>query len=215
MSNVNLTTEIRIIKYIAARNGYNENLIDRIIKRKTRNRISQAAADGLTPLASNGWVVLDYMGHFSSQIEKVLRRYNVKTAFRATNTLFSILPNPRIKIDNLKRSGVYRLTCPDCLCVYIGKTARCFRTRFEEHERAFRLQHPEASNFAKHLLTEGHRSNIFDDHTILHLEDNDSKLLLLESLEIRLANKRDLHLCNEQLQFPLSPIMDFLLNTLA
>jgi hypothetical protein len=127
--------------------------------------------------------------------------------------LYSILPNPKVKSNLLRRSGVYCLLCEDCDCIYIGKTARNFNIRFAEHDRAFRRNHKDASNFARHLLDNEHSPRSVDDFKILHLDHNDANLALWEIVEIRTAVCSGKNLCNEQLQFPLSPILDYLVKS--
>ena len=64
--------------------------------------------------------------------------------------------NVKAKIPAIQKSGIYKLKCPDCNAVYIGQTLRNFEVRYSEHYRAYRLQQPDKSHYAKHLLNEGH-----------------------------------------------------------
>ncbi|KAI8426712.1 hypothetical protein MSG28_014418 [Choristoneura fumiferana] len=77
-------------------------------------------------------------------------------AFKTNNSLYSKLCNHKEKVDKGTRSGVYKLTCNDCSKVYVGQTGRSFNARFKEHVSAYRNEHPDKSNFAKHLLELNH-----------------------------------------------------------
>ena len=56
--------------------------------------------------------------------------------------------------------------------------------RYSEHFSAYRNNHPDRSNFARHLLEENHNMNI-DNITLLHHCQNYMKLNFLEALEIK------------------------------
>lgn len=214
LSETSLIKELKIIKMIAKNNGYDENMVDRMVNKKRWRLLNSLAGSGLVRVGVEGWISLEYTGTLSQSLQHILNKFNIRTAYKPVNTLFSILPNPKVKLNKYERPGVYCLECADCSCSYIGKTIRNFNVRFAEHERAHRLNHPEQSHFAKHLISEGHSPNNYDETKILHFEATDSKLTLLEILEIRLANERGVNICNEQTLFPLSPIMTTLVNIL-
>jgi hypothetical protein len=77
--------------------------------------------------------------------------------------LRDILGNPKDKFEVLEKSGVYQVECTGCDAVYIGQTKRCLKTRFKEHYSSIRLNHPEKSNIARHVLQ---KINDSQDHTI-------------------------------------------------
>ena len=55
----------------------------------------------------------------------------------------------------MKKSGVYRLTCPDCQKKYVGQTERSFKKRYKEHFHDFKYN-IHRSRFATHLLENKH-----------------------------------------------------------
>jgi hypothetical protein len=77
--------------------------------------------------------------------------------------LRDILGNPKDKFEVLEKSGVYQVECTGCDAVYIGQTKRCLKTRYKEHYSSIRLNHPEKSNIARHVLQ---KINDSQDHTI-------------------------------------------------
>ena len=79
------------------------------------------------------------------------------------------------------KSGVYQLTCGSCPKTCIGQTGRSLQTRITEHKRSF-INNKNNSTNSNHLLENQHT---FDENfKILHVENIDKKLNLLESLEI-------------------------------
>ena len=81
----------------------------------------------------------------------------------------------------MSKSGVYLLKCRDCSGVYIGETGRKFHERINDHVNAYEKNVPGKSNFAKHLLEEGH---LGDEEKILHFEGNHRRRTALETIEI-------------------------------
>ena len=71
-----------------------------------------------------------------------------------------------------------------CNKFYIGKTNRNFNTRFKEHRKDFR--HAEGkSKFSEHVLKEGHKKKTIEETmSIIHLENNHTKINTLEEIEI-------------------------------
>ena len=69
--------------------------------------------------ATQSWAVFTYTGKETTYITKLFRHTNIKIAYRTNNNLLRHLtPNPQ-PLDPLTRSGVYRLSCPDCSKAYI------------------------------------------------------------------------------------------------
>ena len=68
-----------------------------------------------------------------------------------------MLVNAKDPIPLESKSGVYRLSCPECPALYIGETSRKFSIRFKEHEDAYKRVRERVSAFADHLLETGHR----------------------------------------------------------
>ena len=50
-----------------------------------------------------------------------------------------------------EKSGIYKLTCPDCNLKYIGQTGHSFLTRYQEHFRNYKYNNKN-SKYAHHLL---------------------------------------------------------------
>ena len=70
--------------------------------------------------------------------------------------LQSLLGSTKNKTDNLKKSGVYTIKCQVCERVYYGQTKRSLEERFKEHWQCVRLNQPQRSALASHVIIDGH-----------------------------------------------------------
>jgi hypothetical protein len=82
---------------------------------------------------------------------------------RNKRKLRDILDNPKDKFGVQEKFGVYQVECTGCNAVYIGQTKQCLKTRLKEHYSSIRLNHPEKSNIARHVLQ---KINDSQDHII-------------------------------------------------
>ena len=88
---------------------------------------------------SNGFVVLSYVQGISERIGRILRKQQIKVAFKPLRTVNSLFPRTkaREKVDRPQSGIVYRISCTSCSFVYYGQTERpLMKTRITEHKRA-------------------------------------------------------------------------------
>ena len=114
-------------------------------------------------------VVIPYVPNTSEAIRRVLKGFNIRTAFQATNTLKRNLVHPKDPIDPNNRTDlVYKIPCEDCQIVYIGQTSRQLQVRKKEHQRCTNIkinnqqrlrQLERDSAIALHSIAEGHNIN--------------------------------------------------------
>ena len=64
-------------------------------------------------------------------IQRVFK-FNIKVAFKTNNNISNLL---RIKqpLPLEDKTGVYRISCNDCDCFYLGQTGKSFLKRYKEH----------------------------------------------------------------------------------
>jgi predicted RNA-binding Zn-ribbon protein involved in translation (DUF1610 family) len=111
------------------------------------------------------------------------------------------------------RSGVYKLTCPDCGKAFVGQTGRSFATRFKEHKNAFRTA-SHSPNFAKHLIE--HTQSFGPIHStmqILQLQNKGAHLNTIERFYIYAECTNNNHLNDDSTISP-SKFFDTLLKPL-
>ncbi|CAH2094625.1 unnamed protein product [Euphydryas editha] len=203
----NYLKELNLIYHMAQANGYNNNIVNNIIKKQKSMRIKKdlysTAPDKINKYKSS----LTYFGTVSERIAKTLKAHDLHVAFRTNNTLKNIC-NGKDKVNNKQKSGIYKLECSDCKATYIGQTGRKFETRYKEHIAAVRNNQPQKSHFAKHLLDSGHKLSSDHSYKILHTCDKGLRLSMLEQLEIiKHNNNNQFKLLNEQVNVSSSPLL--------
>ena len=100
------------------------------------------------------WAKFTYIGKETKFITKLFKNSPVKISFTTNNTIGRILSHrlTHTKTRNqLDKSGVYGLTCPECNMKYVGQTGRSFHIQFQEHYRDFKYNNNK-SKFVMHLL---------------------------------------------------------------
>jgi len=113
--------------------------------------------------------------------------------------------------DKYAKSGVYKLTCPDCNTAYEGQTGRSFAVRFNEHKNAFKTN-SHTSNFAKHLIEQAHSfSSIQNTLQILQRHNKGAHVNTIERYYIYTEFTKNNHLSDEHNISP-NKIFDALLN---
>jgi hypothetical protein len=131
--------EINISQQIINENGYGHMNIAKLVKdRRLKNNID-LKMDVHNKIDNNKkWASFSYVGKEVIPIAKILKKFNIKVAFRTRNTLGNWLgckqlyPNED-KGDKFDTCGIYKLNCRSCDGSYIGQTGRNFKTRFKEH----------------------------------------------------------------------------------
>jgi hypothetical protein len=203
--------EISTIKLLAKNNGFSAEIIDRLLKNKIRKRESRILAPGLCHTNKNEfiWNKMGFVNEkISNKISQTLKKAKINPAFYNNKSLGKMLINTKDKVDVMEKNGVYKLDCGSCSASYVGKTKRALNIRLKEHTAAINNNHPEKSNFAKHIIENKH---IFNNKTISLIHPNavGKKLDKLEILEInRLKNNEQITIINEQKDFAYSPLLN-------
>jgi hypothetical protein len=134
-----------------------------------------------------------------------MRRIHI--AHHTTNTIQKQLTHRKPITDKFTRSGIYKLTCPDCKKAYVGQTGRNFYTRYNEHKRAFKYNTSQ-SKFAQHIITKGHTFDcIQNTMEVLHTHEKGAYLNTLARYHIHIEAKNNNHL-NEEFSETSNPIFN-------
>lgn len=192
MSKNNLDKELDIIRQIGNNNGYPLHEINSIIKKHTsqQNNIKLNKKD-------RKFVSLSYFNEFSNKIGNVFRKFGLEPGFGTKHSIGANLNKRKKELveDKYNISGIYSIECSDCDVIYIGKSARNFKTRFNEH-----LRDPKSHIF-QHLKSMKHRINSIEENMkIKHVCRDDKKLNILEKVEIRRAVLNGAPLLNAQIE---------------
>jgi len=154
------------------------------IKRQKQKQ-KQSQNQRTQPLTPQKWCTFTYIGRETSFITKIFKHTSLKIAYRTGNTLQKHLSYNTAQQDKYTKSGIYKLTCPDCNKAYIGQTGRNFYTRYDEHNRAFRYNTLQ-SKYAKHITEHGHTfGNMENTMEVLHFQKKGTHLNTIERFYIR------------------------------
>ena len=187
--------EIDKLKSILYKNSYLRDLIDKCIKKFLDKILAPKAVVSTVP-KKGLLIALPYLGKLSLQIRTRINRimknklpyYNVRFVFQ-TKCKVSNFFTFKDKIQSFLRSGiVYKFKCGSCNATYYGKTKRHFKVRMCEHLgisalTGKRVKGDDDSAIKEHLLLCNHVSD-FEDFSILAINNNDFKVMLMESFLI-------------------------------
>lgn len=207
MSKLDFNLEVNTIKKIAVNNGYNPNIINKLIKNKEIKNVINKVFPQVTTWEEKIYVSIPYIGPVSKKIGEIFKKYNMQVAYKTNITLQTLLPSSKSPIPLLEKSGIYQLQCKDCNAAYVGQTGRKFSLRFKEHARSWRLN-LDNSTFANHLIQNNHSFDPLQNYKILHIENKGNKMNILENLEIlKLINNPNFTALNEHTYIKSSSII--------
>jgi hypothetical protein len=131
-------------------------------------------------------VSMSYVPEVTDKIKTVFKQHNMEVVCSSDNKLKAILGSTKDKVDILKKTGIYEVTCGDCEDRYIGQTKRNIHTRFKEHLSHIKYNRPTKSCVAAHALNNDHF-----DVSLAHLALKKSvyKIDKLDAWESYLINK--------------------------
>lgn len=137
---------------------------------------------------------------FNLKINKIFKNTtNTQITNETKNSIENILLNNKDKIDIYEKSGVYKIKCPICNKIYIGKTTRTLNIRLKEHLKQ------NTSMVYKHITETGHQ--IKKENMSLLIELQKSNLLdYTEKYFIFKHLKEGFELLNENIDISSAPL---------
>jgi hypothetical protein len=66
-------------------------------------------------------------------LEKVFKKFNIEIAYDSLGKFRDLLGNLKDKIDEMEKSGIYKILCAICRAFYIGQSKRRIGIRYEDH----------------------------------------------------------------------------------
>lgn len=186
--------EVQIIKKIASNNGYDQTMVENMLRRKEKQMVQHLIYPTRleNETLTTKWRRIPYMGNISTKIANKLSKRNIRPAFYTQNNLGKLLKE-QPKMDRENRNGIYKWDCDTCSAVYVGQTGRAFGVRLKEHEKR------ENSTVFQHLKNENHVHSK-DNWKALHYVEKGKKMDSLEKLEInRCLKDYNVNLLNEVL----------------
>lgn len=211
MNAENYKDELDTIKYIAHKNGYDIELINRINhKHKAKAELQNMTTLTNTDRRDSKYISVEFNKTTHKAIQRAFNKLGYKTAYSNNNKMQQKLKH-KTHSQPLDTS-VYKITCNDCNKFYIGQTGRSFLTRFKEHIKDINAPDPK-SNYAQHIKTEKHQFTDFNHNLItLHKAKKGQLLNRLEELEIY-KHKNSNVLLNDKLNTRTNKIYDLIINS--
>lgn len=175
--------ELKYIKYAATVNGYEENMID-VMVNKHLKKIKQ---ENLTKLihqnSTNVYrrMKIRFYPTITNKLKTIFKKQDIELVFNNEGKLKNLLGSTKDKTQDIKKSGIYKITCNNCNDVYIGQTSRNIITRFEEHNNHIIKNRPTKSAVALHVIENQHKCKIENLSLVKQVNDK-QKLDAYESI---------------------------------
>lgn len=208
----NFNTEYEHIKRVAEINGFSADLIDRLIKKHSikirKSSLSTLFAEN-RKIEKNCHdekrVCLTYIPEITDKLKTVFKQNNLRIVYSSKNKLKDLFGSTKDKIENLDKTGIYKVSCNECQDVYIGQTRRKLKTRFKEHLSHIKYNRPLKSSVAAHVLNNSHFDLSWDNIQLKKQVNDQYKLDAYESAfiyrENNLMNSDDGNVISSLFQF--------------
>ncbi|XP_066279172.1 uncharacterized protein [Branchiostoma lanceolatum] len=167
--------------------GYPTWAVDKATRPKPPRQINSKQCQ--SKHTNRGIVVLPYVKGLSEGLRRIFNAHGIRTCFKPTRTLRSLLVSPKDKTPKGGKCGVvYHIPCQGqnikgpCKETYVGETERSLKTRFNEHKRPSTI----SSEVSQHLHIEspGHSVSL-DKVKILDTESDFVARGIKEAIYIR------------------------------
>lgn len=159
LSAANFMREKNTIKEIACINGYRSDIVDNLTIKHSRNLKKNNLS---TMFVKNNIekvyrrYTFNFIPNISEKLKPIFYKNNIEMVFNNDNKLHRKLGTPKDKIDNMNKSGIYKIECGGCSDLYIGQTRRNIRTRYKEHISHIKYNRENKSAVAFHTLNNNH-----------------------------------------------------------
>src|SRR5882724_10786693 len=197
--------ELNYIKNVCFKNNLDPNFVDKFTKKyELKKRIMSITS--LLPISDvKIWTKICYNPGLSIKLETLCKSYQLSPVIYNCNSLGRFLPKLYNSGSTRYAAGVYQLQCNDCNSYYVGQTKVGFYKRFEQHKSAIRNVKPERSNFADHIISDGHNCNVTykDNLKIVQLEKDWVRRNYLEACHIRQVDSNANYNCVNAVKFPI------------
>ena len=175
------------MKSILYKTSYPCDFVDKCIKKFSDRALTQTVVVRTVP-KKDFMIVLPYLGKLNCVMENKLSHCNFQIVFQSKCKLISFFTF-KDKIPIFLRSGiVYKFKCGGCNANYYGKTKCHFKVRMCEHLGVSALTGKTVKGDNESAIKEHHlfcnHSCGFENFSILASNNNDFKVMLMESLLI-------------------------------
>ena len=162
LSVANFKKEYEYILETARLNGYKAEMVDKIIYKHSKKvkkwELSTLFAQSITKEEKQR-VSMTFAPKITNKFNKIFSEHDLEMVYRSDNKLKNLLGSTKDKTPELQKSGIYAVQCSECDKTYYGQTKRSIEERFKEHTQCIRLNQPNKSAIAAHVINEGHGVN--------------------------------------------------------
>lgn len=183
----NYKNEYEYIKETARVNGYDSYLIDKLIKKHSKKvlRSNLSTFFSLPDTQSNRRISMQFIPEITNKLKSKFNEHGYEMVFRNERKLLNLLGSTKDKTPLLKKSGIYEIECKKCKRKYYGQTKRSIETRFNDHKSYIRLNQPNKSAIASHVIFECEENINIENVKLLHQVNDDRRLDAYESYYIQ------------------------------
>jgi predicted GIY-YIG superfamily endonuclease len=160
--------------------GYKDKAIKRMINKSLDRESNGPKPPNNQPPGTIAY--LPYIQGITDKIANVLRKKEIKTSFKPSETIKQKMKSVKDEPDHRKCKGVYKIEC-SCGKCYIGETGRSFQIRIKEHGADIKNERTRTSALAEHSFSSKHHIRL-EDTKILAKEDHFFKRRIKEAIEI-------------------------------
>jgi len=187
LSVANFKKEYEHIKEVARINGFDCGIIDKLIQKHSQKvkKWSLTTLFSQTIREQKQRVSLTFAPSVTNKLKQVFNGHDLEIVYRNDRKLQSLLGSTKDKTDSLKKSGVYTIKCQVCERRYYGQTKRSLEERFKEHLQCVRLNQPQRSAVASHVLIDGHEGIDKSSLQLLKQVNDERKLDAYEAYYIQ------------------------------
>ena len=144
------------VHYIAQTNNFSHTLFQKL-NSQLQHRRSGYDRNSNTNRNIKTLTTFTYYSSLIRAITNLFKHTNVRIAFMSTNTIHDLTkPKMNINILELKKCGIYKLTCNTCKLSCIGHMSCNLKQRYQEHIKHKKQNDPQSA-YALHILNNNHQ----------------------------------------------------------
>jgi hypothetical protein len=96
-------------------------------------------------------IKLTFAAGTSNKLKEIYSKFNLTPVFIKNIKFSNLLHNHKDVTPSTQKSGIFIISCQECVLVIIWQTKRKLQKRFQEHIAHFKHNHLEKSIVAQHI----------------------------------------------------------------
>lgn len=205
LSKENFNKERDYLYHTAIVNGYQKSMVDNMVTKHSKT----ARKNQLTSMFNTKKdrevrrVKFHFAPEITNKLKSILKKHEMQMVFGSVGKLKDIIGSTKDKTEDIKKAGIYEITCEDCSLRYYGQTKRNIDTRYKEHSAAIKFNRPEISSVAAHVLNCGHYNLTKNNLRLVKNVTNPHQLDAYESIFMHLNGDELMNTMDAPIRSPL------------